>query len=109
MRFTHKSLVGKLTAALTGALMLSVIGLNLAWSQTQRGCAPSVPSRELAVLSAAINWAFKSGRITGTVAVTKPPKPAPRDRWLTRDEAARLIRAAKTAKARFYLPLFVRI
>jgi hypothetical protein len=43
MRFTHKSLVGKLTAGLTGALMLSVIGLNLAWSQTQRGSAPSVP------------------------------------------------------------------
>jgi integrase len=78
-------------------------------SDTARQRSVSTVRRELAVLSAAINWAFKSGRITGTVAVTKPPKPAPRDRWLTRDEAARLIRAAKTAKARFYLPSFVRI
>ena len=76
---------------------------------TVRQRSVSTVRRELAVVSAAINWAFKSGRITRTVAVTKPPKPAPRERWLTRGEAARLIRTAKTDKARFYLPLFIPI
>jgi integrase len=35
--------------------------------------------------------------------------PEPRDRWLTRTEAARLIRAARTPQARLYLPLFILI
>ena len=67
----------------------------------------STVRRELAVLGAAINWAFKNGRITRTVQVTKPPKPDPKERWVTRDEAARLLRAAKTDRSRLYLPLFI--
>jgi integrase len=39
-----------------------------------------------------------------------PEKPAPRDRWLTRSEAAALIRTARTEpKARWHLPLFILI
>ena len=65
--------------------------------------------REFAVLAAAINWAFKNRRITRTVQVTKekPSKPDPKERWVTRDEAARLLRAAKTDRSRLYLPLFI--
>lgn len=36
-----------------------------------------------------------------------PERPPARDRWLTRDEAAALIRATKTPQARLYLPLFI--
>ena len=63
--------------------------------------------RELGVLQAAINWAHKNGRLTRSVPVTLPASPAPRERWLTRQEAARLIRAARTQKARLYMPLFI--
>ena len=63
--------------------------------------------RELGVLRAAINLAHKNGRITRPVAVQLPERPQPRDRWLTRTEAARLIRAARTPQARLYLPLFI--
>jgi integrase len=65
--------------------------------------------RELGVLRAAINLAHKNGRITRPVAMELPERPEPKDRWLTRQEAARLIRAARTPQARLYLPLFVLI
>lgn len=63
--------------------------------------------RELGVLRAAINYAHKTGKITRPVAVELPERPEPRDRWLTRTEAARLIRAACTPQARLYMPLFI--
>ena len=50
--------------------------------------------KELGVLQAAINFAYSEGYLTGARKVRLPAKPAPRDRWLTRDEAAKLIRAA---------------
>src|SRR6516165_3211166 len=45
-------------------------------------------------LRAAINHAHREGRITRPVAVHLPERPASRDRWLSRDEAAALLRAA---------------
>jgi hypothetical protein len=74
-----------------------------------RGLSMGTVRRELGVLRAAINHAFKNGRLTRTVAVELPERPPARDRWLTRQEAAHLIRAAKTRQARLYLPLFILI
>ena len=62
----------------------------------KRGRSKGTVRRELGVLRAAINYAHKSGRITRPVAVELPERPEPRDRWLTRTEAAHLIRAART-------------
>ena len=62
--------------------------------------------RELGVLRAAVNYAHRSGRLTRSIAVELPDRPPPRDRWLTRQEAARLIRGAPP-QARLYLPLFI--
>src|SRR5262249_18964288 len=59
------------------------------------------------VLRAAINYAHKCGRITRTVHVELPERPESRDRWLTREEVARLIRASCTPQARLYMPLFI--
>jgi integrase len=73
----------------------------------KRGRSAGTVRRELGVLRAAINAAHRSGRITRLVAVELPDRPEPRDRWLTRKEAASLIRAARTAQARLYLPLFI--
>lgn len=64
--------------------------------------------RELGVLRAAINFAHREGRLTRPVPVALPDAPAPRERWLTRPEAASLLRAAlREARVRLYLPLFI--
>ncbi|TGQ52260.1 site-specific integrase [Mesorhizobium sp. M1C.F.Ca.ET.193.01.1.1] len=50
--------------------------------------------RQLEDLRAALNHYHREGYVTSTPAIVLPPKSAPRDRWLTRDEAAALLRAA---------------
>jgi integrase len=74
-----------------------------------RGRSAGTVRRELGVLRAAIQYAHKNGHLTRPVAVELPERPEPRDRWLTRTEAAGLIRAAGTPQARLYLPLFILI
>ena len=65
--------------------------------------------RELTTLRAAFNFAHSEGRLTRVPHVELPEKPDGKDRWLTKSEAARLLNAARTARAdtRLYLPLFV--
>ena len=62
--------------------------------------------RELAYLNAAIQWCRREGVLVTDVVVTLPPAPPARDRWLTRDEVAALIRACRRRSphlARFIL------
>jgi len=74
----------------------------------RRGRSANTVRRELSVLRTALNYAHRHGRLTRPVAVELPEAPEPRDRWLVRDEAARLLRAAlRSPKARPYLPLFI--
>jgi integrase len=75
----------------------------------KRGKSAGTVRRELGVLRAAINHAHKRGRMTRTVAIELPAPPPARERWLTRAEAARLIRASRTKQARLYMPLFILI
>ncbi len=75
----------------------------------KRGRAPGTVRRELGALRAAINAAHDNGRITRPVAVELPDPPKSRDRWLTRQEVARIIREARTPQARLYLPMFILI
>jgi integrase len=75
----------------------------------KRGRSAGTVRRELGVLRAAINLAHKNGVITRPVPVELPDRPEPRDRWLDRNEAARLIRSGRTPQARPYLPLFILI
>jgi integrase len=73
-----------------------------------RGRSAGTVRRELGVLRAAINYAHKEGRLTRAVALDLPNRPEPRDRWLTRKEAAALLRAAlREPRVRLYLPLFI--
>jgi len=73
-----------------------------------RGRSDGTVRRDLGVMRAAINHAFRHGRLTRPVHVWLPAKPNGRDRWLTRDEAAALLRAARRGRGtRLYLPLFV--
>jgi integrase len=73
----------------------------------KRGRSPGTVRRELGVLQAAINHAQKNGKLTRSVAVQLPASPPPRDRWLNREEVARLLRASRTEQARLYMPLFI--
>jgi len=66
--------------------------------------------RELGVLRAAINDEVKSNRLTRGANVWLPDAPEPRDVWLTRREAARLLHSARVLpKARHHLPLMILI
>jgi integrase len=59
-----------------------------------RDRAPGTVRRELGTLQSAINYAHKEGYVTAAPAVSLPPRPEAKTRWLTRSEAARLIWAA---------------
>lgn len=57
---------------------------------------PAAARRYLETLRAAIRyWHREYGPLTSVPAVVMPPKPPPRQRWLTRAEAARLLWAAR--------------
>lgn len=56
----------------------------------------SAARRELETLKAAINhWHREHGPLPAVPKVTLPPASVPRQRWLTRDDAATLLRAAR--------------
>jgi integrase len=71
----------------------------------QRGFA-SAAYRDLKILAAAINRHIKNkvGGIQAKFRPVLPPPSKPRERWLTRDEAARLIRAAWRMRQKASLP-----
>lgn len=57
-------------------------------------CAPGTIRKELGVLSAALAYCRDEGRLLTPPKVHLPERPAPRERWLTRQEAARMLWAA---------------
>lgn len=61
--------------------------------------------RELGTLAAALAWCARQGYLTRAPGVPLPDRPPPRQRWLTRAEAARLLAAARGTPhlARFVL------
>ncbi|MEM7211372.1 MAG: tyrosine-type recombinase/integrase [Pseudomonadota bacterium] len=63
----------------------------------------SVVRRELGVLQAALRHASRDGVLIYAPEVTLPPEAEPRDRWLTRSEAAKLIRSSDKHIRRFIL------
>jgi len=66
-----------------------------------RGRAPGTVRRELGVLQAALNYAHREGLLVHPLATWKPSTGEVRNRWLTRDELARLLRAASPHVRRF--------
>jgi hypothetical protein len=56
---------------------------------------PETIRRELNVLQVAINYCFKEEKLPSLAQVVLPASPPPKERWLTRQEAAWLIRGAK--------------
>ena len=54
----------------------------------------STARRELVVLSAALRWCWKEGKIDRLIPVSLPPQPEPRQRHLNRSEVAALLAGA---------------
>lgn len=63
--------------------------------------------KDLEILRAALNHDWEEKRIESVPFIWMPPKPEPKDRWLTRKEAADLLRTAR--KGPWYLPWFILI
>jgi integrase len=59
--------------------------------------------RELTTLRAALRWALGERMIAGAPAVRLPPRPAPRDRWLTRNEADALLAGCVSHHVRLFV------
>ena len=72
-----------------------------------RAKAPGTVRKELGVLQAAINHCHAEGYLTAAPRVRLPERPAPRDRWLTRDEVAALLRAARSDPRTRHLTRFI--
>jgi integrase len=73
----------------------------------ERGVSSGTVRRELAVLRAAIRYCWREGKLTHEVPVTLPQKTPAKDLWLTRREAAFLLRGARMEKAAGHLPYFI--
>jgi hypothetical protein len=65
----------------------------------QRSRSANTIRRELSVSRAAINFSHEEGRISRPVHVELPALPETRKRWLTCEEAGRLINGCKTHSA----------
>lgn len=61
----------------------------------ERGVSEATVRRELGTLQAAVNWCAREGYLTSAPRVTLPAKGDAVERWLTRREAAWLLRAAR--------------
>lgn len=61
--------------------------------------------RELVTLRAALKWAQHERWISYVPYIEVPEQPPPRDRWLTRDEADRLVAAAEASHVKLFLAL----
>lgn len=72
-----------------------------------KGIAVATVARELSVLRAALRHAERRGLLDRAPPVKAPPEAPPRERWLTRAEAARLLWASRRGPD--YLPLFIRL
>ncbi len=76
--------------------------------KTERVLSDETVRRELEQLQAAIRYAHNDNLINSFPSVWKPEKSKPKDRWLSKIEAARLLsEARKLEKACDYLPLFI--
>jgi integrase len=77
-----------------GRLTLSEINGKLCRDYVEQASSPAAARRQLEDLRAALKHYYTEGYVTAVPAVVLPEKSESRQRWLTRSEAARLIRAA---------------
>jgi integrase len=77
-----------------GGMTVAEVTPSTCEAYARQRVSPAAARRELEDLQAALNHAWRSRKLAVPVPVALPPKSPARERWLTRDEAARLIAAA---------------
>lgn len=75
----------------------------------QRNVSDGTVRRELGTLRAALAYCESEGYLTSAPRVWLPQRPPSKERWLTRDEAARLLRAARSLQRGRHLARFILI
>jgi integrase len=84
-----------------GDLTVSAVkGATCRRYQAQRGVSDGTIRRELGVLQAALNYCATEGHLLSSPRVWKPDPPASKDRYLTRQEVAWLLRASRRLSAK---------
>ena len=79
-------------------------------ARLKAGVTEATASKELSVLRAAGNWGVKNGYLASAPFVELPPRQPGKDRWLSRNEIARLLwESRRHEKSRLHLPLFILI
>lgn len=75
-------------------------------ARSREGVAPSTARTELQALRAAMNWAAGTGKlIAAAPALSMPPRAPARERWLSREEADRLLEACQRHHVRLFVLL----
>lgn len=91
-----------------GDLPISAITANTCRRYAKaRGRAPATVRRELGVLRAALNHCEREGYLTSAPVVTLPDPPPAKERWLTRDEVAALLRVARADPRSKHIARFI--
>ena len=80
-------------------------------SRTKAGRAPGTINKEIGLMSAALNWAKRELEwdVSNPFQGRRQREPAGRNRWLTRDEAAALLKAAREGVRAPHLVDFIRL
>lgn len=90
-----------------GTFTLAQLNPGLYTSYAEYRGSEQAARRELEDLRAAIRAHWRAGLSQFETPVTLPDKAVPRERWLTRDEAARLLRAAWREPRRRHVARFI--
>lgn len=101
--------IAALLPILGGLPVASVTGEVCRRYGKARGVSPGTVRKELQTLQAAINHCVREGYLTSGRQLTLPPQPPARDRWLTRDEVAALLRAARRNPTTRHVARFILI
>ena len=107
LKYAAMSLVREIGDLLPGHLHPATIEKYAATRQEQ-GCGAGTILREIGVLRAALSWAVQNNWMKPYQApkVSNPVKlPKGRERWLSRDEAKRLLRACRMPHLRLFVML----
>lgn len=89
-----------------GNLRPEMIARRTYWqARAKDGVADGSIRREVGVLRAAMTWAVRERWIAAAPYSAMPPKPPPRERWLSRAEVSALIAACKPAHLRLFVIL----
>jgi integrase len=105
LRWAHKPLVRHLGDTVPEAIT-EALCRSYAATRAREGVRPATARTELQALRAALRWAAGAGKLVATApAITLPQRAPARDRWLTREEAAKLVDACASPHIRLFVLL----